>query len=1094
MRRTLAVIVPTLLLVAGASGGEWPVLQRYDGQHLAKIALPLGGIGTGTVSLGGRGNLKDWEIMNRPAKGFNPGQNFKRSPFFSLYVRVPGHQAVTRLLEGPMDLSEYEGASGVERATNHGLPRFRECSFDAAYPLGQVHLADRALPVKILLQAFNPLVPCDDEASGIPIAVLRYVITNTTNQELTAAICGSMQNFIGRDGSRGEPRGNRNEYRSERSMRGIFMFSSGVDSTSEQWGTMALATPASEGVTFRTGWIPEQWGSATLDFWDDFSDDGALDERSSSNIDAPMGSLAVKTTLPPHGTRELVFIISWHFPNRIAWASERIGNYYTTKYRDAWDVSRQIIPDLPRLENETVEFVRTFCSSNLPREVKEAALFNLTALRTQTSFRTSDGNFYGWEGCGDTEGCCMGSCTHVWNYEQATPFLFGNLAKLMRRVEFGFATAKSGLMSFRVQLPLAKAQQWSRGAADGQMGSIMKMYRDWQLSGDSAFLRVLWPNVKKALAFCWIPGGWDSNRDGVMDGCQHNTMDVEYFGPNGQMQLWYLGALRAAEEMARAMGDREFSELCHFLFEDGQQWTDRHLFNGEYYEQIVQPPMERSRIARGLLVGGGAKDLTAPDYQLGKACLVDQLVGQYMAHICNLGYLVSPDHVQSTLRSIMKYNYRASMFDHFNCLRSFATGDESALLMASYPYGRPKNPFPYFTEVMTGFEYTAAVGMLYEGQREPGLTCIRNIRDRYDGRKRSPFDEAECGHHYARAMASWAGVLALTGFHFSAPAKEMMVNTIDGQTFWSTGYAYGTLTQDGTKGKEKKVRLKVLNGTITLQTLTLNGFGKVSLDKPRSLRKGDLVDLLVISRVSTHKPPSPRLVDGYIPHFVHTPSITPGDTISLDSAIVVSLTTTTEGATIRYTLDGSEPSNTSPAYGAPLSLHESAEVRAIAMKEGMRNSYLAQAQFRFVNSKKNGLTYKYYEGTWQKLPDFKSLNPVSTGVVYNIGLDGMQKRDDFFGLDFLGYVRIPRDGVYTIFVNSDDGSRLFLDSALVVDNDSAHSAIEKKGTLTLKEGLHSVEIQYFEFTGAESLDISIEGPGMEKQPIPPDLIFRSRTE
>ena len=107
-------------------------------------------------------------------------------------------------------------------------------------------------------------------------------------------------------------------------------------------------------------------------------------------------------------------------------------------------------------------------------------------------------------------------------------------------------------------------------------------------------------------------------------------------------------------------------------------------------------------------------------------------------------------------------------------MRSYALGDEAAMLMATYPRGhRPAQPFPYFAEVMTGFEYTAAVGMLYEDQTSSGLKLIEAIRDRYDGRKRSPFDEAECGHHYARAMTSWAAVLALTGFHYCGVSQTM---------------------------------------------------------------------------------------------------------------------------------------------------------------------------------------------------------------------------------------------------------------------------------------------------------------------------------
>jgi non-lysosomal glucosylceramidase len=354
----------------------------------------------------------------------------------------------------------------------------------------------------------------------------------------------------------------------------------------------------------------------------------------------------------------------------------------------------------------------------------------------------------------------------------------------------------------------------------------MKAYRDWQLSGDNQRLKALWPQVRRALEFCWVPGGWDADRDGVMEGCQHNTMDVEYFGPNPQMESWYLGALRAAEEMARYLGEADFAADCRKLFEQGRDWTDAHLFNGEYYEHHVVPARSVEDVAEGLLIGMGSSDLQDPDFQLGPGCLVDQLVGQYMAHICGLGYLLDPAHVAKTLESILHYNRQSDFYGHFNCARSYVLGGERALLMASYPHGRPARPFPYFTEVMTGFEYTAAVGMIYEGQQQSGLECIADIRARYDGAKRSPFDEAECGHHYARAMASWAAVLALSGFQYSAVEKRMQFTAQEGTFFWSTGYAWGTARLNGSTGAWQ-AELKVYGGQLAIDQLVLKGIGSV---------------------------------------------------------------------------------------------------------------------------------------------------------------------------------------------------------------------------------------------------------------------------
>jgi hypothetical protein len=513
-----------------------------------------------------------------------------------------------------------------------------------------------------------------------------------------------------------------------------------------------------------------------------------------------------------------------------------VGNYYATRFTDAWDVAVKTIPDIGRLERETLRFASAFSSSSLPGVVKEAALFNLSTLRTQTCFRTSDGTLYAWEGCGDNEGCCWGSCTHVWNYEQAIPFLFGSLAQTMRRVEFGTQTDSVGLMSFRAALP-QDAKPWGKAAADGQMGCIMKLYRDWQLSGNGLLLDSLWPNAKKALKFCWIPGGWDADRDGVMEGAQHNTMDVEYYGPNGQMEIWYLGALRAAEKMALHQGDTQFAETCRTLGARGEAWTDSHLFNGMYYKQVVQPPVDSSHIAPGLVVGMGAVDFRKPDYQLGDACLVDQLVGQYLAHVCGLGYLVDPSHVRTTLHSIMKYNFRESLSDHFNCMRTFALGDESALLMAAYPEVRPENPFPYFSEVMTGFEYTAATGMLYEGEVKDALRCIGSIRARYDGLKRNPYDEAECGHHYGRAMASWGAVLAMTGFHYSAVEGNLTFGLKSGTSFWSNGYAYGIVKQESV-GAGWRVTVSSLRGEVPIRTLVITGVGEKHFEKGKLLMRG----------------------------------------------------------------------------------------------------------------------------------------------------------------------------------------------------------------------------------------------------------------
>jgi non-lysosomal glucosylceramidase len=823
--KKLTFLFVILLGVITLKAQNWPTLKQYDKNHISKIALPVGGIGTGTVSISGRGSLVDWEIMNLSGKGFSTVTPGNDAPFFAIHIRN-GEKNYTKGLMGPLFDHEYEHMEG-RPVNHHGIPRFEKATLDTAYPFVMVNLSDPGLPAEVKIKAFNPLIPGDADASGIPIAILRYEVSNKTNKPLTVSVCGSIRNFIGKDGSkfiynsRGEKNyegaaKNQNEFRNDTHFQGIFFRPGEVDKTDPAWGTMALTTDAASGVTYRTSSVPNAWSNALLDFWDDFSDDGKLVEKTEQFDNDPMASLAVQQEIPANGKKVFQFFLTWHFPNRKAWSSEVVGNYYTMQYNDAWDVIVETYPELNHLEQKTLDFVNAFLDSDLPEVVKEAALSNLSTLRSQTVFRIKSGHLMGWEGCFDRFGCCPGSCTHVWNYEQATAFLFGDLAKTMRDVEFNYTTRENGGMAFRAALPLI-IDQTGGTAADGQMGTIMKMYRDWQLSGDTEFLKKSWPNVKNALAFAWLENSWDANADGVMEGSQHNTMDVNYSGPNPQMQFWYLGALKAAEKMAIALNDNDFAKKCAKIYHSGSKWTDENLFNGEYYEHMVLDPETKKEIT----------DYSAPNmprYQLAKGCLVDQLVGQYMAHICGLGYLASGENIKTTLQSILKYNYRESMVNHFNNMRSYALGDESALLMASWPKGRPKVPFPYFSEVMTGFEYTAAVGMIYEGMEKEGLQVIRNIRKRYDGAKRNPFNEAECGHHYARAMASWASVLALTKFQYSAIDKTINFRNQIGKWFWSNGYAWGTceISEDSIILTVKKGILKV--GKVMLENEIVSEF------------------------------------------------------------------------------------------------------------------------------------------------------------------------------------------------------------------------------------------------------------------------------
>lgn len=824
---------------------HWPSLTRYQGPYLQEIAFPLGGIGTGSFCLGGRAELRDFELFNCPDKGCNPPYTF-----FAMRVQRAREPAVTRVLEGALQ-PPFRGAGFGAGVPLAGLPRMREVALDACYPFGRFTLSDPDVPFTVHLEAFNPLIPLDVDRSGVPVGVLRYVLVNPTDWPIQGSVAGSLYNFVGYDssGRRGqwsskpaEPGrllgGNVNELRrgttSGRPLQGLLMRSQRVAPRTPQDGTMALAV-LSEEATWRRSWGSNHWNRHILSFWEDFSEDGSLDDppdvRPSPVGQGQIGSLAVGATVPPHGSASFTFLISWHFPHRTAagcgWDTLDteggwVGNYYATQHADAWDVAERVAVQLEELETDSLTFARALASASLPQSVKEAALNNLSTLRSQTCFRTADGRFFAFEGTEDDRGSCFGSCTHVWNYEQATAFVFPALARSMRDSELEQGTLPSGMNCFRLHLPLG-GEPWKFGAADGQMGVVMKCYREWQLSGDDEWLARQWPTIRALVGYAWLPGGWDADQDGVMEGVQHNTYDVEFFGPNPLSGIWYLGALRAAEEMAGAVDDSEFSDACRDLCRRGSAWIDGNLFNGEFYVQQVRTPTSLEDTLPELRAGMGETNLVDPDFQMGEGCLIDQLVGQYMAHVTGLGYLLSQDNIRTALRSLYRYNFHRDLGGHWNNMRTYALGDEAGLLTASWPGGdRPRVPFPYWGEIMTGFEYQAAVHMIYEGLIDEGLEVINAIRKRFDGQRRNPWNEHEAGHHYARAMASWAAIPALSGLRYSAVSRRLelapRIRPEGYRSIWTVGSSWGTVRQS-IVDCEQTVRWKVLSGDLYVQEM-----------------------------------------------------------------------------------------------------------------------------------------------------------------------------------------------------------------------------------------------------------------------------------
>lgn len=755
-----------LTCMAAAPASDWPVLKTYSGEYLRRVKMPIGGIGTGTISLAGNGALVDWEIRNLPDKGYTPNAQGASSGFWLRMEDANGNVSA-RLLEGPLDTSLYEGASGSP-APNHGFPRFPECRFNAAYPLAQVELSDPTVPVGATLEAMNPLVKGDPDASGIPAALFRWRLTNTSSGPVKVSVLGLLVSPLG-PARANSARTNLSARVAMDALAGVSLGDSDVSAVDNTRGRVALVIPNGVGDVSTALEIGAcDWRTRLDAFWRQFVATGRAEDVKSPRPSHPMGAVCVSFTLAAGETRSVPFALGWRFPHRPDWGwywtskwtfadgATDVGNYYAATYPTADSAAARLLADLKDLEAKTVSFVRDVLSVPAPDVVREAALFNLSTFRTETCFRAADGHFFGWEGCFDKAGSCYGNCTHVWGYEHALIDIWPTLAKDMTDLQFGpQMDPKTGHISFRVGLPLATKARSTIACADGQMQCIIKAYENWRKTGDDAWMRGLYPKVRKAMEFCWIPGGWDGDKDGVMEGCQHNTMDVEYYGPNPQMEFLYLAALKAMAALSDAFDDAPFAAMCRALAEKGSAWTEKNLFNGAYYEHHVLPP--KGKIAPGIGGGGNAKNLADPDFQLAAGCLVDQLLGDYASRHVGLGPVVDEAHARTALASILRLNASSNVGATYNCGRDYAFPEEAALKMAWYPKGRmPKVPFPYYGENMTGFEYVVAANLAQRGDFAAAEKVVRDIRARYDGRKRSPFDEAECGHHYVRALAAWS--------------------------------------------------------------------------------------------------------------------------------------------------------------------------------------------------------------------------------------------------------------------------------------------------------------------------------------------------
>lgn len=274
------------------------------------IAFPLGGVAAGSISLGGRGQLRDWEIFNRPNKGFRP-----RYAFPSIWAKAGDNAPVARVLESRVQ-PPYEGPEGLGADNVPGLSRLESATFIGAYPLARIEFHDRTLPVEVQLEALSPFIPHDGDASGLPVTMLHYRVRNPGSKTARVSIAFSIEGPVLAPALDKSADQRENEYRTEQNLSGLLMTNPGIPAGNPMSGNFALAALPDPGarVSRWLGWPRERWWNAPLLFWDQFSKAGRLSAQPEPHDE--VGVICLQATLEPGRKASFRFMLGWCFPNR----------------------------------------------------------------------------------------------------------------------------------------------------------------------------------------------------------------------------------------------------------------------------------------------------------------------------------------------------------------------------------------------------------------------------------------------------------------------------------------------------------------------------------------------------------------------------------------------------------------------------------------------------------------------------------------------------------------------------------------------------------------------------------------------------------
>ncbi|MBI9061491.1 MAG: hypothetical protein JEZ14_05850 [Marinilabiliaceae bacterium] len=784
-------------------------------KELKYIGMPVGGICAGQVYLGGDGQLWYWDIFNvaRLNPGNEGGHRFYINP-----------QAQDQFFKNGFGLTIRQGDRVHMRSLNN--KGFADINFEGEYPVGKVYYKDSSLPVSASLKAYSPFIPGDADNSGLPVTVMEFTVSNTSNKEVEIELSGWLQNMAcylsgkGKEGSHVNVIDNSKDY--------ARLVCEGDKRYQEQladWGSMSL-TLIGEG---------EAYARANCDNGMNIYRGAKESKMASAKLgDELVGSVSGKAILKKGESKTFTFVLSWYFPNIHLWDGahhwknlENLRHYYSSKFTDAADVSNYVVKNNWLLET-TKEWNQTWNNSSLPQWFLDRTFTNVSTLATTACVRFDDltddpdneGRFYTMEGVYMGEG----TCTHVFHYEQAMGRVFPNLARQLReQIDLGLSYKKSGVIGYRGEFSGLGAHDGRGYAVDGHAGTVMRIYREHTMASDNSFLKNNWSKIRKSIQYMIDQDKAKTGKaDGILEGIQYNTLDRMWYGKITWISGLYAAALRAGAEMACDMGDKRFERTCRSIAAKAYKNISNELFNGEYFIQETDPEHPE-----------------APNTNIG--CHTDQLLGQYWASQMGLGSIVDEEKVQVALQSVMKYNFVDSYGDYLALAdipvkRYYADDDEAGVIMCTFPKGGTdkapgviKNDWEklvigYFSEIWTGQEHQLAATLIAAGLVDEAMQVEKAVHDRYAPSKRNPYNEIEYGNHYTRAMSGYAPFIAASGFTYHGPKGiigfDPKVNPENFKSAFITAEGWGSFEQKK-EADQQVYQLQLNYGTLKLSELNL---------------------------------------------------------------------------------------------------------------------------------------------------------------------------------------------------------------------------------------------------------------------------------